>query len=200
MSETQKYGHVTFFWNGNRSGRFDEDGETYIEVPSDILPFEERPWMRAAEITDAVIRQLESGSYRHARLNYANGDMVGHTGRHEPTIQAVEAVDLQIGRLIPVIERLQGALIVTRPITATPTACSKSTKRRARSATTRTAARCCARATPSTPCRSTSTYRATNLASTRPSSSPPSPTSPASVLHLMGLRAPEDYRPSLLAD
>jgi 2,3-bisphosphoglycerate-independent phosphoglycerate mutase len=113
ISETQKFGHVTYFWNGNRSGRFDDALETYVEIQSDVLPFEERPWMKAAEITDALITELESGRYRHARLNYANGDMVGHTGHLQASIQAVEAVDLQLGRLLPVIERLGGALLVT---------------------------------------------------------------------------------------
>jgi 2,3-bisphosphoglycerate-independent phosphoglycerate mutase len=113
ISETQKFGHVTYFWNGNRSGAFDADVETYVEIPSDLLPFEERPWMKAAEITDRLINELETGRYRHARVNYANGDMVGHTGHHQAAIQAVEAVDLQIARLLPVIEALEGALIVT---------------------------------------------------------------------------------------
>lgn len=112
-SETQKFGHVTYFWNGNRSGRFDEQREHYIEVPSDRLPFEERPWMKSAEITDVVIEELLTGKYRHARLNYANGDMVGHTGAFESSVLAVEAVDLALGRLIPVIEKMNGALIVT---------------------------------------------------------------------------------------
>lgn len=111
MSETQKYGHVTYFWNGNRSDRL--AGETWIEVPSDTLPFEERPWMKAAEITDRLIAELETGKYRHARVNYANGDMVGHTGAFESTILAIEAVDLQIGRLLPVIRALDGALLIT---------------------------------------------------------------------------------------
>ena len=113
ISETQKFGHVTYFWNGNRSGRFDEALETYIEIQGDVLPFEERPWMKAAEITDTLISELESGRHRHVRLNYANGDMVGHTGHLQAAIQAVEAVDLQLGRLLPVIERLGGALLVT---------------------------------------------------------------------------------------
>ncbi len=112
-SETQKYGHVTYFWNGNRSGKFDDKLETYVEIPSDTLPFEERPWMKAAEITDRVIDELKTGKYRHARLNYANGDMVGHTGIFESTVIAVEAVDLMIGRLSPVVRALGGALIVT---------------------------------------------------------------------------------------
>jgi 2,3-bisphosphoglycerate-independent phosphoglycerate mutase len=113
ISETQKFGHVTYFWNGNRSGAFDADVETYVEIPSDIRPFEERPWMKAAEITDRLIDELQTGRYRHARVNYANGDMVGHTGHHEAAIQAVEAVDLQLARLLPVIEGLEGALIIT---------------------------------------------------------------------------------------
>ncbi|MCP3984955.1 MAG: 2,3-bisphosphoglycerate-independent phosphoglycerate mutase [bacterium] len=113
ISETQKYGHVTYFWNGNKSGQFDESLETYVEIPSDTLPFEERPWMKAAEITDRLITELRTGRYRHARLNYANGDMVGHTGHYEASIQAVAAVDLQIGRLLPVVAELGGALIVT---------------------------------------------------------------------------------------
>jgi len=112
-SETQKYGHVTYFWNGNRSGKFDDQYETYLEVPSDVLPFEERPWMKAAEITDSLIKALVSEKFRHLRVNYANGDMVGHTGFRDPAVQAVEAVDMSIGRLMPIIAKLKGALIVT---------------------------------------------------------------------------------------
>jgi 2,3-bisphosphoglycerate-independent phosphoglycerate mutase len=113
ISETQKYGHVTYFWNGNRSGKFDANYEDYREIPSDTLPYQERPWMKAAEITDALIEALNSGKYRHLRVNYANGDMVGHTGVRDAAVQAVEAVDLSLGRLLPVIERLGGAMIVT---------------------------------------------------------------------------------------
>ena len=112
-SETQKFGHVTYFWNGNRSGKFDELYEEYVEVPSDVVPFEQRPWMKAAEITDATIAALKGGDARHARINYANGDMVGHTGNLDASVIAVEAVDLSLGRIIPVIEKLKGALIVT---------------------------------------------------------------------------------------
>ena len=112
-SETQKYGHVTYFWNGNRTGMFDEVYEEYVEVPSDVVPFEQRPWMKAAEITDATITALRSGGLRHGRINYANGDMVGHTGNLDAAVIAVEAVDLSLGRLIPIINKLNGALIVT---------------------------------------------------------------------------------------
>ncbi len=113
ISETQKYGHVTYFWNGNRSGMFDNGTETYIEVPSDRVPFEQRPWMKAAEITDRLIEELRTGKHRFARVNYANGDMVGHTGAFDATIIAVETVDLQLARLAKAIEELQGILVVT---------------------------------------------------------------------------------------
>jgi len=113
ISETQKFGHVTYFWNGNRTEPFDPKTETYVEIPSDTLPFEERPWMKAAEITDRLIDDLRTGKYRHARVNYANGDMVGHTGVRDAAVQAVEAVDLCLGRLIPAVLDLGGALIVT---------------------------------------------------------------------------------------
>ncbi|HSN28982.1 MAG TPA: 2,3-bisphosphoglycerate-independent phosphoglycerate mutase [Kofleriaceae bacterium] len=113
ISETQKYGHVTYFWNGNRSGMFDEGTETYIEIPSDRVPFEQRPWMKAAEITDRLISELRTGKHRFARVNYANGDMVGHTGSFDATVVAVETVDLQLARLAKAIEELQGILVVT---------------------------------------------------------------------------------------
>jgi 2,3-bisphosphoglycerate-independent phosphoglycerate mutase len=113
ISETQKYGHVTYFWNGNRSGMFDKASETYIEIRSDQVPFEQRPWMKAAEITDTLIQELRTGKHRFARVNYANGDMVGHTGSFDATVIAVETVDLQLARLAKAIEELQGILVVT---------------------------------------------------------------------------------------
>jgi 2,3-bisphosphoglycerate-independent phosphoglycerate mutase len=113
ISETQKYGHVTYFWNGNRSGMFDAGTETYVEIPSDTVPFEQRPWMKAAEITDRLIAELRTGRHRFARLNYANGDMVGHTGSFDATVVAVEAVDLQLARLLRVVDELEGILVVT---------------------------------------------------------------------------------------
>nr|MBA3847107.1 2,3-bisphosphoglycerate-independent phosphoglycerate mutase [Planctomycetota bacterium] len=112
-SETQKFGHVTYFWNGNKSGYIDEKQERYQEVPSDRVSFDERPWMKAAEITDALIAQLIARPSGLARINYANGDMVGHTGHFVATRMAVEAVDLQLARLLPVIERLGGIALIT---------------------------------------------------------------------------------------
>ncbi|MDD2759474.1 MAG: 2,3-bisphosphoglycerate-independent phosphoglycerate mutase [Methylomonas sp.] len=113
ISETQKYGHVTYFWNGNRSGKFDEALETYVEIPSDVVPFEQRPWMKCAEITDALIAAIRSGQYRYLRVNYANGDMVGHTGNFEAAVTAMQCLDLQLARLIPVILETGGTAIIT---------------------------------------------------------------------------------------
>lgn len=113
ISETQKFGHVTYFWNGNRSGKFDDKLEHWVEIPSDRVSFDERPWMKAAEITDSVIAELRTGKFRTARLNYANGDMVGHTGNLRAATMAIEAVDLELGRLLKVIDELNGMAIIT---------------------------------------------------------------------------------------
>jgi 2,3-bisphosphoglycerate-independent phosphoglycerate mutase len=113
VSETQKFGHVTYFWNGNRSGYLDAAMETYIEVPSDRVSFDERPWMKAAEATDALINELTKHPYGFARINYPNGDMVGHTGVFEAARISVECVDLVLSRLLPVIQRLNGVALIT---------------------------------------------------------------------------------------
>ena len=113
ISETQKYGHVTYFWNGNKSGKFDEALETYIEIPSDVVPFEQRPWMKCAEITDQLIECLKSGKYQYLRVNFPNGDMVGHTGSLAATRCSMEALDLQLGRILPVLDSLGGVALIT---------------------------------------------------------------------------------------
>jgi len=113
VSETQKFGHVTYFWNGNRSAKFDDALETWVEIPSDDMPFERAPAMQAAAITDATIELLRSGEYRFGRINFANGDMVGHSGDIDATVRAVEAVDAQLGRLLDAARACNAALIVT---------------------------------------------------------------------------------------
>lgn len=113
VSETQKYGHVTYFWNGNKTGKFDEELEEYMEIPSDLVPFEERPWMKSAEITDAVINAMATQRYGFIRCNYPNGDMVGHTGVFEAVRISVEAVDLGLTRLIKAAKHYGYTLIVT---------------------------------------------------------------------------------------
>ena len=113
ISETQKYGHVTYFWNGNKSGKFSEELETYIEIPSDVVPFEQRPWMKCAEITDRLIDEMRSGKYKYLRVNFPNGDMVGHTGSFLATECSMEALDLQLARLLKVVDELHGAALIT---------------------------------------------------------------------------------------
>ncbi len=113
ISETQKYGHVTYFWNGNKSGKFSEELETYIEIPSDVVPFEQRPWMKCAEITDKLIECLRSGKYKSLRVNFPNGDMVGHTGSFLATQCSMEALDLQLARILAVVDELHGAALIT---------------------------------------------------------------------------------------
>ncbi len=113
ISETQKYGHVTYFWNGNRSGKFSEELETYIEIPSDVVPFEQRPWMKCAEITDKLIECLESGKYQYLRVNFPNGDMVGHTGSLLATRCSMEALDLQLARILAVLDKVGGVALIT---------------------------------------------------------------------------------------
>ncbi len=113
ISETQKFGHVTYFWNGNRSGKFDEEKETYVEIPSDRIEFNQRPWMKAAEITDAVIAAIEKGEHRFIRLNLANGDMVGHTGDLNAAVIAAETVDLCLRRIVEAVDRSGGIAVIT---------------------------------------------------------------------------------------
>jgi 2,3-bisphosphoglycerate-independent phosphoglycerate mutase len=116
ISETQKFGHVTYFWNGNRSAPFDPALERWIELPSDTRPLQERPWMQATAITDALIAALQperGPAPRFVRVNFANGDMVGHTGDRDAAIVAVSAVDLCVGRLWRAVVGLGGVLVVT---------------------------------------------------------------------------------------
>ena len=113
ISETQKYGHVTYFWNGNRSGKFSEELETYIEIPSDVVPFEQRPWMKCAEITDKLIECIESGNYKYLRVNFPNGDMVGHTGSLLATRCSMEALDIQLARILAALDKAHGVALIT---------------------------------------------------------------------------------------
>lgn len=113
VSETQKYGHVTYFWNGNRSGYICKDRETYIEIPSDKINFDKAPRMKAQEITTETIALLRSGEFRFGRINFPNGDMVGHSGVMDAAVEAVEAVDTCVGKLLDVIRELNGIAVVT---------------------------------------------------------------------------------------
>ncbi|KAG5464520.1 hypothetical protein LSCM1_00710 [Leishmania martiniquensis] len=112
-SETQKFGHVTYFWNGNRSGKLDEQHETFKEVPSDRIQFNQKPEMKAAEITQVAIEALKSGKYDVVRINYPNGDMVGHTGDLKATIAGVESVDKSLEMLKEAVDSINGVFLVT---------------------------------------------------------------------------------------
>ena len=109
ISETQKFGHVTYFFNGNNSGKFAT--ETWQEIPSDVCPFENAPRMKADEVTDAVVAAIEGGDYRFIRLNYPNGDMVGHTGVCPAVKVAVEAVDEGVGRIMEAVKKTGGIMV-----------------------------------------------------------------------------------------
>ncbi len=110
-SETQKFGHVTYFFNGNNSTKFAT--ETYCEVPSDVIPFEQAPRMKSAEITEKVIEAIKSGDQKFIRLNYPNGDMVGHTGVFEAVKIGVESVDESIGKLMKAVEEAKGIMVIS---------------------------------------------------------------------------------------
>ena len=112
ISETQKYGHMTYFWNGNNSSKFSDELETWVEVPSDNVPFDQRPWMKAAEVTDKLVEAIESKEYDFLRVNYPNGDMVGHTGNYQAAMIGVEAVDLCLKRLMAACDKAGYALMI----------------------------------------------------------------------------------------
>jgi len=113
ISETQKFGHVTYFWNGNRSGYIDKALEKYIEILSDKIEFDKAPKMKAYEITDKTIELLKSGNYKFGRINFPNGDMVGHTGNFDAAVTAVETTDECVGKLLKVIKEIGGIALVT---------------------------------------------------------------------------------------
>jgi len=113
ISETQKYGHVTYFFNGNRTGKFDEKLEDYIEIKSDVIPFEQKPLMKCKEITDKVAEAIGSGKYDFIRLNFPNGDMVGHTGVYKAVVESMEGMDVQLGRLKEAAEKAGAILVIT---------------------------------------------------------------------------------------
>ena len=113
VSETQKYGHVTYFWNGNKNEKFSEDLEHFCEVPSDKVSFDERPWMKCAEVTDKILEAIDSKQYGFIRANFPNGDMVGHTGNYDAAKIGVECVDLCLARILESAKEKDCILIVT---------------------------------------------------------------------------------------
>ena len=112
-SETQKYGHVTYFWNGNRSGKVDEALEDYLEIPSDVIPFEQAPAMKCKEVTAAMVEAMESGKYQFLRCNYPNGDMVGHTGVMDAVVTSMEALDQCLAKLLACADKCGYMVLLT---------------------------------------------------------------------------------------
>ena len=113
VSETQKYGHVTYFWNGNRSGKVCEELEDYEEIPSDVVPFEQAPAMKSKEITEKLVDAMASGKYQFLRCNYPNGDMVGHTGVMDAVVYAMECVDNGLKAIIEAADKYGYTVLIT---------------------------------------------------------------------------------------
>src|SRR5919197_6152143 len=111
LAETEKYPHVTYFLNGGREEPY--PGEDRILVPSPkVATYDLQPEMSAPELTDKVVAAIDSGKYDLIVLNYANPDMVGHTGSLPAAIKAVEKGDAGLGRIADALERAGGALLV----------------------------------------------------------------------------------------
>ena len=112
IAETEKYAHVTFFLSGGREAEY--DGETRILVPSpDVATYDLQPEMSAPEVTDKLVEAIESGKYDVLIVNYANGDMVGHTGVFDATVKAVEALDVCVGRIETAVRAAGGDMLIT---------------------------------------------------------------------------------------
>ena len=188
VSETQKYGHVTYFWNGNRSGYVNPELETYVEIPSDNVSFDTTPAMKVPEITDEVIDLLRSGEYKFGRLNFPSGDMVGHTGNLPATVAAIEVIDESMRRLIDVIRELDGVLVYTADHGNADVMYTESNGQRA--------------------VKTSHTLNPVPLAIYDPNydgeyrvAAPPNAglaNVAATLLNLLGFEAPDDYEPSLL--
>jgi 2,3-bisphosphoglycerate-independent phosphoglycerate mutase len=188
VSETQKYGHVTYFWNGNRSGYVNPQLETYVEIPSDNVSFDTTPAMKVPEITDEVIDLLRSGEYKFGRLNFPSGDMVGHTGNLPATVAAIEVIDQSMRRLIDVIRELDGVLVFTADHGNADVMYTESNGQRA--------------------VKTSHTLNPVPLAIYDPNydgeyrvAAPPNAglaNVAATLLNLLGFQAPDDYEPSLL--
>lgn len=112
-AETQKFGHVTYFWNGNRSEKFDDALETWVEIPSDRVPFDQLPEMKASETGDEIVKAVQSGRYPFIRCNFAGGDMVGHTGSIPASVVSVEAIDRALVRVDEAVRAAGGTLVIT---------------------------------------------------------------------------------------
>lgn len=112
LAETEKYAHVTFFFNGGIETPF--EGEERILIPSpDVATYDLKPEMSAPEVTDKLVHAIESGKYDTIIVNFANGDMVGHSGIYEAAVQAIETLDECLGRVVRALHKARGAMLIT---------------------------------------------------------------------------------------
>jgi 2,3-bisphosphoglycerate-independent phosphoglycerate mutase len=113
IAETEKYAHVTFFFNGGEEKEYPGEERILIPSPREISTYDQKPEMSAPLVAEEVIRQIEADRFDVIILNFANGDMVGHTGVYEAALRAMEAVDQCIGRIFKVLQKKGGTLLIT---------------------------------------------------------------------------------------
>jgi 2,3-bisphosphoglycerate-independent phosphoglycerate mutase len=113
VAETEKYAHVTYFFNGGREGEQEGEEQTLVESPRDVPTYDHKPEMSAAAAADAFVESWGEGSFRFGVINFANPDMVGHTGVIPAAVKALETVDTQLGRVVDAVLAKEGALIIT---------------------------------------------------------------------------------------
>jgi 2,3-bisphosphoglycerate-independent phosphoglycerate mutase len=112
IAETEKYAHVTFFFNGGREDPFEFEDRVLVNSPN-VATYDQQPEMSANEVTDKLVAAIESGKYDTIICNYANPDMVGHTGNFDATVKAIEAIDKCLGRVVAAIEKVGGEMLIT---------------------------------------------------------------------------------------
>jgi 2,3-bisphosphoglycerate-independent phosphoglycerate mutase len=112
LAETEKYAHVTFFFNGGVEQPNEGEDRVLVSSPK-VATYDLQPEMSAGEVTDHLCEAIESGRYDAIICNYANGDMVGHTGNYEAAVKAVEYLDLCLGRVVASLGKTQGGLLIT---------------------------------------------------------------------------------------
>ena len=113
ISESIKFGHVTFYFNGGKEGKFSDEMEEYVDLPNKIGKPWQFPWMKSDEITDILVEKISSGKFDSIVVNYPNGDMVGHEARVESSIVAVEAVDIALSRILQAVDEAGGVALIT---------------------------------------------------------------------------------------
>ena len=113
LAETEKYAHVTFFFNDYRDEPFAGEDRQIVPSPKEVSTYDQKPEMSAPEVTDMLVDALDSGKYDAIICNYANGDMVGHTGNYEAAVKAVEVLDECLGRVSDAVLAAGGEMLIT---------------------------------------------------------------------------------------